>query len=121
MSEDFDLTTIPSPELDEGWETDVLSSKEEEYWPEYDEISAQKKATALAIHRVFGWIIPTAISLAFIFFIVVLAVYVAHLLMPDQMRWLTPDEIQHIHSMLFSGVVGGAIAVAAKTYFFDKD
>jgi len=112
---------VPPPDLAEGWTGDSLSSMEEEYWPDYDEISAQKKWNTLLIHKAFGWIIPSAITLAFVFFTVVLGVYIAHLILPASMRWLTAEELKDIHSMLFSGVVGGAIAVAAKTYFFDEN
>jgi hypothetical protein len=112
---------IPPPNLSGGWAGDSLSSIEEEHWEDYDEISAQKKWNTLLIHKAFGWIIPIAITLAFVFFTVVLGVYIAHLVLPDSRRWLTPEELKDIHSMLFSGVVGGAIAVAAKAYFFDDD
>ena len=120
MAEGVELE-IPDPDIDADWETDVTSQMEEDNWGELDEISKAKKATSLAIHKVFSWIIPIAISLAFLLFVIVLGVYVAHLVMPTHRRWLTPDELQHIHNMLFSGVVGGAVAVGARTYFIEKD
>jgi hypothetical protein len=111
---------IPTPELSEGWEDDFLSEAEALYWPKYDEISEARKANKLAIHRTLGCVIPVAIALAFIGFVALLGVYVAHLIIPAEHRWLTPDELQHIHSMIFSSVVGGAVAVFAKTYFLDS-
>lgn len=115
-----DDLNIPTPDLDGEWETDVASQMEVDNWDDLDDISKAKKATSLAIHKVFNWIIPIAISLAFSIFVIVLGVYVAHLVLPAKCRWLTADELQHIHNMLFSGVVGGAVAVGARTYFFDK-
>lgn len=123
MSDEGDSpqTDIPTPLLKEGWEDeDFLSGAEELYWPQYDEISEARKANRLAIHKTLGWVIPIAISLAFLGFVALLGVYVLHLIIPAKERWLTPDELQHIHSMIFSSVVGGAVAVFAKTYFLDS-
>jgi hypothetical protein len=111
---------IPEPDLDD-WQTDIASQMEADNWDKLDEISKAKKETSLAIHKVFSWIIPIAIGLAFLMFSIVLGVYVAHLILPTNQRWLTADELQHIHNMLFSGVVGGAVAIGARTYFLDKD
>ena len=119
-AEDFTFD-IPGPDLEVGWESDTLSSLEEDNWEELDDISKQKKWNKWAIHKTLGCIIPAAIAIAFILFVIALIVYVAHLLIPDVSRWLTEDELSHIHSMIFSGVVGGAIAIAARTYFLDDD
>jgi len=110
---------IPTPHLPQGWEEDFLSGAEEHYWPKYDEISEARKANKLAIHKTLKWVIPIAISLAFLGFVALLGVYVIHLIIPLDRRWLLPDELQHIHSMIFSSVVGGAVAIFAKTYFLD--
>ncbi len=118
--EGFDDNQIPTPSLPEGWEDDFLSDAEEQYWLTYDDLSAAKKANKVAIHKTFKWIIPIAIGLAFLGFSAVLGVYVAHLIMPERLRWLSPDELQHIHSMIFSSVVGGAVAIFAKTYFLES-
>jgi hypothetical protein len=118
--EDSPASEIPTPVLSQGWEEDFLSEAEVQYWDRYDEISEAKKANKLAIHKAFGWIIPIGITLAFIAFAIVLGVYIAHLVLPADCRWLSNDELQHIHSMVFSSVVGGAIAIFAKTYFLDE-
>lgn len=120
MSDDTDPPQeIPTPSLSQGWQEDFLSGAEEQYWDRYDEISEAKKANKLAVHKVFRWIIPIAMCLAFLAFSAVLGVYVLHLILPACYRWLSGDELQHIHSMIFSSVVGGAIAIFAKTYFLD--
>ena len=117
--DDINPDDIPTPTFPEGWEEDFLSGAEEQYWDRYDTLSEAKKANKLKIHRAFGWIIPIAIGLAFFAFAVVLGVYILHLVLPVYCRWLSPDELQHIHSMIFSSVVGGAIAIFAKTYFLE--
>ncbi len=111
---------IPDPELDQGWEYDVASQKEEEYWPILDQVSAQKKHNELNIHKTIGCIIPVALVIAFAIFLVVLGVYVAHLVLPTGSRWLTADEIAHIHNMIFSGVVGGAVAILTRMYLLKE-
>lgn len=121
MSDDqSDTFDIPEPEFIDGWELDTLANFEEQNWDTLDEISKQKRWNKWAIHRTVGCIIPIAICLAFILFIIALVVYVTHLLIPSDFRWLSSDELSHIHSMIFSGVVGGAIAIAARTYFLDQ-
>lgn len=107
---------IPEPELDEGWQYDVASQKEEEYWPILDTVSAQKKHNELNIHKTIGCIVPVALVIAFAIFLIVLGVYVAHLVLPPASRWLSADELSHIHNMIFSGVVGGAVAIVARMY-----
>jgi hypothetical protein len=47
-------------------------------------------------------------------------VYVWHLLSQKSWRWLESAELQNIHSIIFSSVVGGAIALIAKTYFAEE-
>lgn len=116
---EIESSEIPTPVLSQGWEEDFLSGAEEQYWDRYDEISEAKKANKLAIHKAFGWIIPIAIGLGFLAFSLVLSVYILHLILPESRRWLSSDELQHIHSMIFSSVVGGAIAIFAKAYFLD--
>jgi hypothetical protein len=110
---------IPEPDLKDS-EQDIASVMEDKNWDNLDEISKAKKTTSRRIHEVFSWIVPIAISLTFLFFVIVLGVYVAHLILPLRLRWLTSDELQHIHNMIFSGVVGGAVTVGARTYFSDK-
>lgn len=111
---------IPDPVIPDDWEPDARGADEEQGWSRYEALAEAKHANKLAIHKVFRWIIPIAISLAFLGFTILLGVYLAHLVLPHYCRWLTPDEVQHIHSMIFSSVVGGAVAIFAKTYFIDQ-
>lgn len=115
---DGQLPDLPAPDL-EGFEEDSLSGREESEWKRLDELSKARHDNALAIHKTIKWLIPSALILGFIGFAALSSVYVAHLLLPNERRWLTPDEVQHIHSMIFSGVVGGAIALLAKMYLGD--
>lgn len=120
MSEDgVEADDIPDPEFPPEWQEDAPSTAEESAWTKYDEISEARKANKLSIHKAFKWIIPIAIILAFLGFVILLGVYLANLVLPLRCRWLEPDELQHIHNMVFSSVVGGAVAIFAKTYFLD--
>ena len=107
---------IPSPEFEPDWESDFLSTQEAEHWDDLDDLSKQKKTNELYVHKTLGCLFPAGIAIAFILFLIVLGVYVSHLLLPAAYRWLEPDELVHIHNMLFSGVVGGAIAIVARMY-----
>lgn len=118
LEPDSQLPDLPSPDL-EGFEEDSLSGREEANWKQLRELSKARHDNALAIHKTIKWLIPGALILGFVGFTAMSGVYVLHLLLPVECRWLTPDEVQHIHSMIFSGVVGGAIALLAKTYLGD--
>lgn len=110
---------IPSPNL-EGWEGDTLSEQEQKNWSRYDEISQAKHKNRLLIHKTVGLLVPAALIVAFLGFVAMAGVYVIHMLIPDSRHWLTDLELQRIHDLIFSSVVGGAIAIVARTYFFDE-
>lgn len=118
-AEDNDPVAIPDPDLPPDWQDGDVGKAEESVWVGYDEIVEAKKANKLAIHKAFKWIIPAAIILAFLGFVLLLGAYLIHLIIPADRRWLTAAELQHIHNMIFSSVVGGALAIFAKTYFID--
>lgn len=94
------LPSIPDPELDEGWETDSTSLREVRYWDTYDGISAAKRNNTLVVHRTIGLLIPVALIFAFIGFLTLSGVYLWHLVARHDLRWLQPQELQNIHSMI---------------------
>ncbi len=112
---DGQLPELPAPDL-EGFADDSMSGREEDNWKRLEELSRAKHDNALAIHKTIKWLIPCALILGFLGFASMSLVYVSHLLLPLDLRWLTEDELKHIHSMIFSGVVGAAIALLAKLY-----
>lgn len=117
MSGSFDLENIPVPTLEEGWEQDSTSLREAKFWDEYDDISKVKRNNTLLVHKTIGWLIPIALVFAFLGFLAMSGIYIWHLISRHDLRWLEAGELQNIHSMIFSSVVGGAIAILAKTYF----
>src|SRR5688572_28107405 len=112
---DDGFPALPPPDL-EGYEEDSLSSREVKEWKRLDELSKARHENALAIHKTIKWLIPGALILGFLGFAALVGVYILHLILPVGERWLAPNEVQNIHSMIFSGVVGGAIALLAKMY-----
>lgn len=79
-------------------------------------MSRARHNNALMIHRTVKWIIPAMLTLGAAMFTGMAAVYVLQLLLPAGYRWLKPEEIQQLHSILFSGFAGGALALIGKTY-----
>jgi len=110
---------IPAPDPT-GSESDTLANQEVKNWPNYDEISSAKRHNQVLVHKTIGYLIPAALVVAFLCFLAMCLVYVWHLLSRPCWRWLAPAELQNIHSIIFSSVVGGAIALIAKTYFADE-
>ncbi|MFM9978769.1 MAG: hypothetical protein ACKVOP_12085 [Sphingomonadaceae bacterium] len=96
-----------------------MSGREETQWKHLRELSSARHDNALAIHKTIKWLIPSALILGFFCFGSLAVIYVLHLVLPPDRRWLSPDEVHHIHSMIFSGVVGGAVAILAKMYLGD--
>ncbi|RYG38882.1 MAG: hypothetical protein EON93_01160 [Burkholderiales bacterium] len=91
--------------------------REAKFWDEYDDISKVKRNNTLLVHKTIGWLIPIALVFAFLGFLAMSGIYIWHLISRHDLRWLEAGELQNIHSMIFSSVVGGAIAILAKTYF----
>lgn len=112
---DEETTTIPAPDLS-GFEEDSQANREVNSWGRQDELSRVKHDNALAIHKTIKFLIPGALILSFLGFAALTTIYVLHLVLPIDSRWLSADEVQHLHSMIFSGVVGGAIAILGKMY-----
>lgn len=113
-----DLPELPTLDL-KGFEGDSLKGREETNWKRLDELSQARHSNALAIHKTIRFLIPAGLVVGFLGFLALSIVYILHLTLPDDRRWLLADEVQHIHSMIFSGVVGGAIALLAKMYLGD--
>ncbi|MCW3849475.1 hypothetical protein OF829_19735 [Sphingomonas sp. LB-2] len=120
MSDGRTTPLIPEPDTS-GADSDTLATQEEKGWSDYAAISKAKRNNTLLVHKTIGVLIPVALVVAFLGFLALGIVYVWHLVVPTGYRWLTSDELQHIHSMIFSSVVGGAIALVAKAYFIEKD
>lgn len=121
MPTDIEPNDIPTPVLEQGWEHDTASAREFENWDQLDKLSRQKRENQLAFHKALGWCIPAAIIAAFVGLLISAVVYLAHVLGPPTARWLTADEVQHLHSMLFSGIVGAALAEAVRHYMKKDD
>jgi len=120
VTADISPDDIPAPTLEAGWEQDSTSTREEEHWGELDDLSKQQKKNELAFHRALGWCIPIAIIVAFTLFLSSILIYLIHVLAPPYWRWLSPDEIQHLHNMIFSSIVGGAVTEGVRSYMKKK-
>lgn len=115
QSSNSQIPTLPTPDF-EGFEEDSLSGREEANWKRLEDLSKARHSNALAIHKTIKFLIPAGLIAGFAAFVTLLGAYVLHLVLPAANRWLLPEEVQHIHSMIFSGVVGGAVALLAKMY-----
>ena len=51
---------------------------------------------------VFIWV-------AFVTFIIVFFIRVLHFVLPESLQWMTPDQVQSIDKLIFSGAIGGFI------------
>lgn len=65
-----------------------------------------------ALNRVFVWLIWAG----FLGFFAVLMIRMAHLILPQHLQWLTPDQIQNIDKIIFSGAIGGFVGRYFKRY-----
>lgn len=112
---DSGALNLPAPQF-EGWQEDSTAATEESAWARQDELSKARHANALMIHRTVKLIIPVMLIFGALLFVAMAGTYVAMLLLPTNRRWLEPEQIQQIHSILFSGFAGGALALIGKTY-----
>jgi len=56
------------------------------------------------------------IWIAFIAFILVFFIRVLHFVLPDDIQWLSAEQIQGIDKLIFSGTIGGFIGRYFKRY-----
>lgn len=108
---------VPGPPADwiqsEDWKSDPFAKAEAEGG--YD-IDGLKKKNEFHAHQVVGLCIPVFIAGAFLVFAAILVVYMLHLLLPANSRWLSAEEIEHLHNIVFGGAAGAALAGGAKKY-----
>jgi hypothetical protein len=115
VSGEFNIPELPEPDVTEVF-GDQKAQQEVEHWDDYERISRQRNSNTLLVHKTIGWCVPVAIILAVGLFFLAVGIYVYHILSPVGWRWLPAAELDHLHNMIFSGVVGGAVATAARVY-----
>lgn len=103
----FDDIKAPEPEL-----LDTKKSQKEQ-----DTLEGGKKSIQLDFLTIFKWFLRAGALMLLILFIV----RFAHLVLPHTWRWLCPDDINKIDSMLFSSAFGGAILAYLRDFVFARE
>jgi hypothetical protein len=115
------VTDIPGPATPPGDGEDALAREEDHFLREKLEPPALIEArhrTAIALleikHAFFRGIRIVCAVLPFVGFAMLL-VWIWHIIAPDQARWLSTDEINHLQALIFSGAISALItAIATK-------
>lgn len=68
----------------------------------------------LAVHKALLWLVPATVILAFTLFWIGVVIYAVHMFSP--WGWLQPQQLQDLHTVLFSSVVGAVVAQGIKRY-----
>lgn len=102
----FDDIVAPEPRL-----LDSSTSQQEQ-----NSLEGRKKNIQLDFLSIFKWFLRVGALML----IALIAVRFAHLVIPHTWRWLCPDDINKIDSMLFSSAFGGAILAYLRDFVFDK-
>lgn len=98
----MDLDNIREPDL-ASIVPDKKSQKEEEY-------NLNELARNESLKKTFHIWFKYAIRIGFILFSLVVTIRLLHLVLPEDYRWLAPEELQGIDKLMFSGAFGGILA-----------
>jgi cobalamin synthase len=113
---------IPGPPPEDGGGGDSLAIEEGEFLqnrpPEPPELTTAKFQYAIDIIRIRRAFMSGVRHVCYVLpflGLIMLGVWLWHILMPDQFRWLKGDEIGHLQALLFSGAISAlATAIATK-------
>ena len=98
----------------EGWGDDPDAQKEEKNFGRLEELEKAKHAVKLAIQKVLLLVVPISIGLAVTLFWIGIVIYAIHLFTP--FRWLKPEDLDTLKTILFSSVAGGVVSHIGRRY-----
>ena len=97
-----DLSFIKEPLPSSEVKVDKKASLEME---KYEGSVRREEKMNEALHKVFICFTYTAFGI----FLIVFVIRVLHFVIPEAWHWLTPEQIQGIDKLIFSGTIGGFI------------
>jgi hypothetical protein len=104
----------PGGDVEADATSDSAAKMESAEFGRLAEIEGAKHAVKLAVHKTLSWLVPLSVILAFVLFWVGVVVYAIHLFTPY--GWLKPVQLQDLHTILFSSVIGAVVAQGIKRY-----
>ena len=100
----------------EGTETQAIKGDDGEIESEkWLEIRGQRSQNELWVLKTLGMTIPVIVACIAIFFVSSLFVLGCHYLAP--WRWLEPNDISRLQSVMFSGAIGAISSIYASKIF----
>lgn len=113
---------IPGPPPETGGAEDTLAVEEGEFLqnrpPEPPELTTAKYQHALDIIQIRRTFMRGVRHVCYVLpflGLAMLIVWLWHILLPDPLRWLKADEVNHLQALLFSGAISAlATAIATK-------
>jgi len=108
MSEGED-TTFP-------WAGDAKGQEEARLWGDDEALQGMKRRNHTRLLWLWGWIVPALMLIFTLLFISSIAAWGLHYLTP--WKWLTPDQLSKIQSVIFSGSLGALVTSYIQKHVF---
>lgn len=103
----WDSLPPPDPPEDWGWVDQSLAEAEEKNWPDLEKVL---KENDVAWAKAYGKIVLVFTVVFSSIFVLSLAAWSAHYILPKSWLWLSDDQLSKIQSVLFSGGMGAIIS-----------
>lgn len=103
----WDSLPPPDPPEDWGWVDQSLAEAEEKNWPDLEKVL---KENDVAWAKAYGKIVLVFTVVFSSIFVLSLAAWSAHYILPKCWLWLSDDQLSKIQSVLFSGGMGAIIS-----------
>ncbi len=87
------------------------AQNEDDNWTNVDLITQQKNDNTLNELKLMGWIVWILMLLLCCLFVGFLGTWAWHFLIPTYWHWLSPDQIEKIESIIFSGTLGAMASI----------
>lgn len=102
------------PPLEDGelprWANDVRARKEEKNFPDEGDLRGQEDKNRLWALSTIGRATVILICILAAGFITSFIVWLWHQIGPQELLWLTNEQLSHIQAVIFSGAIGAIVS-----------
>lgn len=103
-------------EPDQVWQAESRVSGETQEWDNEKAIQNARDENTVSFLHHSGWIGIVFMYFVALVFIISIAIWFVHFLVPDQWQWLTETQLSKIQTVIFSGSFGAILSAYAQRH-----
>ncbi|MFT4076881.1 MAG: hypothetical protein QM647_15250 [Asticcacaulis sp.] len=119
------MNRIPDPKdllnKDDDSSADAMAALEQSGWVRLDTLSGATHRNRIIIQKAVGGCLRLTVWIAFFALWAGGITLLWHMIGPERWRWLKPEEVAHLQSIIFSSALGAVVAKGAQHYIFGND